>query len=248
MAGAEQTAAGRVIDPLWAAPCGVCCRLCEFFDCPEGLSCQGCYKERLCRVGEPVCWFVTCVEQREIEHCGLCKDFPCQELLKNHETCAGDTPQIAASRINDLTVRARMGTVPWLRTKLSGTLPDVKWQTVPQGAGIQKERRRYARARGVWSVKVSFLPASQVFGLCNLIATCRNASPFGLELVTAESAREGLLSLARTHRTIEVTGEFPTSSAKKLFSGEVVWFDGEARTSDGVRIGIRIDSVVNGNA
>jgi hypothetical protein len=168
--------------------------------------------------------------------------------VKNHEICAGEAPQIAASRINDLALRARMGTVPWLRAKLSGTLADVNPQTAPGAAGIQKERRRYARSRGVWSVRVSFLPASQVFGLCNLITTCRNASPHGLELVLPESAREGLVSLARTHRTIEVMGEFPTSSGKKFFSGEVVWYNGTSGSSDDLRIGVRIESVSNGNA
>ncbi|MBM3334805.1 DUF3795 domain-containing protein, partial [Candidatus Sumerlaeota bacterium] len=202
------------VDPAWAAPCGVCCRFCEFFESPKGLSCGGCLKERLCRVQEPVCWFVTCADQHAIEHCGLCPEFPCEKLFENRQLCAGDNPHIAVFRIGDLALRARMGTVAWLSAKLSGDLPDVCEARVRERLGLPAERRRHRRNKGRWQVTVSLLPAAEAFHLVNIATECQDAGPEGLRLVLPESAADGFARLVSTQRPIEVVGEFPTSAGQ----------------------------------
>jgi hypothetical protein len=86
----------------------VCGRLCEFCDGYLDGPCRGCgYQLGETRRGE-CALFKCCVEQRGLEHCGLCSDFPCQ-LFVNHAT-----PLAAVRRYRALLRRAEIGTVAWL--------------------------------------------------------------------------------------------------------------------------------------
>lgn len=227
-------------DDTWAAPCGVCCRLCEFYLNSSSLSCGGCYEERICRVDEPVCFFIRCTHRHGVEHCGLCNEFPCRDFISTHQKCCRESPQIAVFRIGDLAVRARMGTHAWLQAKLAGDLPDVCGHS--SGAGSpEKERRKSRRMRGCWVVSVSFTPAPEAFGLHDIQAECSDASPSGLGLLLPESVKQNFARLVQTQRKIEVGGQFPTSDGSIPFDGRVVWHNlKQAAVGDPVRIGVSL--------
>jgi len=229
------------IDPAWAAPCGLCCRLCEFYRSPEGLRCGGCDEERLCRVEEEKCFFCICTAGHKVEHCGMCEDFPCQMLYETHQQCAGGAPQVAIFRIGDLALRTRMGRTAWLKAKVDGSLPDVWEPGGTMGVPVRKERRRHRRNFGQWAVSVSFAPATQAFGLEDVMTECQNASPVGLLVRLPESARAGFEALARTGRVIEVGGRFPTSRGSTPFAGRVVWYDRGGEKGDArIKVGIAL--------
>lgn len=225
-----------------AAPCGVCCQLCAFFHNPTGLSCGGCLEEGLCRGNEPTCWFVSCVRKHGVEHCGLCESFPCKELFENYQKCANETAQVAVFRIGDLALRARMGTADWLKAKLDGSLPEVEALTTRGGLETEgHERRRCRRQRGPWSVTLSFLPASQAFGLSGLCVPCRDASPFGLGLWVPASCQKGFWAATRTDRAIQARGDFPLSRGSCPFLGEVIWHNlNETEPGEDFRVGMRL--------
>ena len=59
-----------------------CGLLCSEFNCKEqfGFDCKGCAKESSAPWG--ICDVKVCCEEKGLEHCGLCSNFPC-ELLKS---------------------------------------------------------------------------------------------------------------------------------------------------------------------
>jgi hypothetical protein len=216
------------------------CRGCTFFDSPTGLSCNGCYEDHLCSP-EDLCEFVKCVEKRRIEHCGLCDDFPCEQLIGNYQVCTGENGRLAVFRIGDLAVRARIGSSAWMQRKLDGSLP-LECASAQAVAGQpKKEKRRTRRNEGQWQVAVSFLPGPAAFGLSNVQVRCANASPSGMMLILPETAWEGFAALVRTERSIEVYGEFPTAYGPRAFSGHVVWHSLNQSASNGdLRVGVRL--------
>jgi hypothetical protein len=229
------------IETTWAAPCGVCCRLCEFFENREGLSCGGCYTERLCRVRERKCWFVACVEEHGVEHCGVCEKFPCESLHEKHQLCAGESSSVATFRIGDLSLRACLGTEEWMKRKIDGRLPDVWTAQEIAASRPPEERRRYRRNPGRWKVVASLQPASQAFGLAEVEAVCTNASRVGLGLTLPPQVRQGFGALLRTHRQIEISGEFPTSHGSRSFTGVIVWNNlAETESGSAFQAGVRL--------
>lgn len=57
--------------------CGVCCESCER---KEQVNCRGCLKmERPFWGGD--CQVKRCCEERSLDHCGICPDFPCEMQL-----------------------------------------------------------------------------------------------------------------------------------------------------------------------
>ena len=63
---------------MFESRCGVCCFQCER---KEKVSCKGCLE-----ITKPFwggeCKVKSCSESRELNHCGLCADFPC-DMLSN---------------------------------------------------------------------------------------------------------------------------------------------------------------------
>jgi len=48
---------------------------------PRGFTCQGCRSEKLyIHAGCAQCEIRACVDSREIAHCGLCLEFPCERI------------------------------------------------------------------------------------------------------------------------------------------------------------------------
>lgn len=61
---------------MYQSRCGVCCVECER---KEKVGCRGCIRmERPFWGG--VCGVKKCCEDRKLNHCGECGDFPCQML------------------------------------------------------------------------------------------------------------------------------------------------------------------------
>lgn len=228
------------LNPAWAAPCGVWCRDCPFFESPRGLSCGGCNSDRFCRPEEQ-CEFVRCVRSRGIEHCGLCGEFPCEQLIGNYQICTGESSRIAIFRIGDLAIRARLGTTEWMKRKAEGALACESSTEAKADAAGRRERRGIRRSYGQWQIPVSFLPAPAAFGLSQIKAKCVNASPNGLMLVLPENTWNGFAALVRTGRSIEVRGEFPSAFGPRPFQGKVVWHNLEQATLEhGLRVGVRL--------
>lgn len=56
--------------------CGVCCNTCER---KEKVNCKGCLEMQQPFWGGP-CGVKSCCEEKKLDHCGECADFPCQML------------------------------------------------------------------------------------------------------------------------------------------------------------------------
>ena len=57
--------------------CGLCCSSCEY---QEKMDCKGCTNIARPFWGD-ACPVKNCCEEKTLEHCGLCRNFPC-DLLK----------------------------------------------------------------------------------------------------------------------------------------------------------------------
>lgn len=95
----------------FAAVCGAFCGTCEF----PGKSCAGCLAQKG-RMFWGICErYLCCVEERHLEHCGWCEEFPCHWFDWNPEGL--DEATFAANRqrnINNLLRRREVGTEVWL--------------------------------------------------------------------------------------------------------------------------------------
>lgn len=56
--------------------CGLLCSQCGY---RESMGCKGCVRIEKPFWGEK-CPVKSCCEERRLDHCGLCGDFPCQAL------------------------------------------------------------------------------------------------------------------------------------------------------------------------
>jgi hypothetical protein len=61
------------------------------------------------------CFFIQCCMKRSLEHCGLCKDFPCETLVT---FIPDDRPECPPGyHIQNLTERMSMGTASWIESE-----------------------------------------------------------------------------------------------------------------------------------
>ena len=80
-----------------SAPCGLDCFNCEVFEeniteemkkrfavkikkDPEEIACKGCRTERGCKLLGSPCETLNCIEDKKLEFCFECKEFPCVKL------------------------------------------------------------------------------------------------------------------------------------------------------------------------
>jgi hypothetical protein len=106
-----------------ATVCGIYCGRCSYL----GEACSGCSAEkgrvfwtRLDEIPWDVCpiW-KCCIEERGLEHCGLCPDLPCDTYLALKDP---DDPQADLHKrecIESLKHRAEVGTTRWLEEQES---------------------------------------------------------------------------------------------------------------------------------
>lgn len=108
-------------DSKLAAPCGSYCGECQYY----GKTCLDCRVVK----GKPFwgeCHFYACTQDKKIEHCGLCADFPCDYFLSTYD------PKEGAWRVfyraGQLAYRKKIGTKAWLEEKMQGKNADPKHQ------------------------------------------------------------------------------------------------------------------------
>jgi len=86
-----------------AAFCGVYCGKCPNY--PD--KCRGCLPQ-----DHMDCYFVKCCLGKDIEHCGLCEEFPCKKL---NDFVPDDRPECPKGyHLENLRERVAIGTMEWL--------------------------------------------------------------------------------------------------------------------------------------
>jgi hypothetical protein len=110
-------------DVNYAPVCGIYCGSCDFL----GERCKGCGYEdgkpfwtlempaRICPLHD------CCRNQRQLEHCGVCDDFPCATFLDLRDPDMSDEAfrKSLEDRQKELRRRAEIGTDNWLQEKAS---------------------------------------------------------------------------------------------------------------------------------
>jgi len=104
-----------------AAACGLFCGTCEHLD----TKCNGCGIQK----GKPF-WtpmmnidccplYNCCVNKKQLEHCGLCNEFPCEEFnqLRDPSLSDKEAQKALLQRQKDLISRIEIGTKNWLKQK-----------------------------------------------------------------------------------------------------------------------------------
>lgn len=110
-----------MVDMNFAAACGLFCGTCEHLD----TKCSGCGSQK----GKPF-WttimnvescpiYDCCVNKKQLEHCGLCDELPCETFLALRDPSLSDkeAKKALVLRQNDLMKRKRIGTEQWLKEK-----------------------------------------------------------------------------------------------------------------------------------
>jgi len=108
-------------DINYAPVCGIYCGECNFL----GKQCAGCKNV----AGRPfwtslmaleICpLYDCCLNQKQLEHCGLCVDFPCETFntLRDPNMSDDEFEKSLISRQQTLRRRAEIGTDDWLQEK-----------------------------------------------------------------------------------------------------------------------------------
>ncbi len=63
-------------------PCGGCCEDCDFY---KSGACKGCIAaggERTWEGRRSVCEICTCCNEHNVSFCGICREFPCDWIVK----------------------------------------------------------------------------------------------------------------------------------------------------------------------
>jgi hypothetical protein len=106
-------------DSRFAPVCGIYCGACEYL---SNKMCQGCgYVEGrpfwTAQVPGGVCpLHACCRNQKNLEHCGLCAEFPCKTFLELRDPSMSDEAfkKSLEIRAGALRRRAEVGTEKWL--------------------------------------------------------------------------------------------------------------------------------------
>ena len=111
-----------MIDKALAPVCGLYCGSCAYFQ----KQCQGCghvngkpfwtaqIKDKICPL------YNCCINQKQLEHCGLCNEFPCETFTELRDPSLGEEEarQALLARQNELVKRKEIGTERWLEEKI----------------------------------------------------------------------------------------------------------------------------------
>jgi hypothetical protein len=110
-----------VADLNLVTPCGSYCGECQNYQ----KNCAGCGYAK----GKPFwgeCRFYPCAKQKNVEHCGLCLDFPCEYFMSTYDPSEGAWRVFY--RAGQLAYRRKVGTKTWLKEKMQGKIADPKHQ------------------------------------------------------------------------------------------------------------------------
>ncbi len=100
-----------LLDKKLLAPCGTFCGLCQYFEKKRMPYCSGCGNHK----GNPFwgeCKVYSCSTEHGVEHCGLCKDFPCSLFIGQFDPEHGQ--KNAIFRAGLLVYRKKAGTEKYL--------------------------------------------------------------------------------------------------------------------------------------
>jgi hypothetical protein len=89
------------------APCGTHCGHCSYYTKERTPHCEGCEAQK----GRPFwgeCKLFACAKEHDVEHCGLCHDFPCDLFVNQYDPEHGQ--RSAFMRAGLLTYRKKYGT------------------------------------------------------------------------------------------------------------------------------------------
>jgi hypothetical protein len=107
-----------------AAPFGIYCGGCKDL----GNICKGCISHKgkpywTLKANMTICnLYDCCINKKQVEHCGLCVEFLCQQFKNTHDTALSpqEVEKELLTRCNDLLHRKEIGTVKWLAEKVGG--------------------------------------------------------------------------------------------------------------------------------
>jgi len=88
------------------SPCGIVCDDCDWFKGEKEPRCKGCSEVD----GKPSwgeCETYSCVQNKKVDHCGECPDFPCTDFMKRYDPEEG--PIDAVNRAGILAYRKQHG-------------------------------------------------------------------------------------------------------------------------------------------
>jgi hypothetical protein len=94
-----------MIDQIFS-PCGINCNSCPWYKHELDPKCLGCHELE----GKPfwgTCETYSCIQRNQVEHCGLCEEFPCKEFMNRYDPREG--PANALMRAGLLAFRAKYG-------------------------------------------------------------------------------------------------------------------------------------------
>lgn len=108
-----------------APVCGIYCGTCEYL----AKQCQGCGYQQgkpfwTVQMNVEVCpLYDCCVNKRQLEHCGLCDEFPCSTFteLRDPSLSEEEAKKSLIARQDDLLRRKGIGTLRWLEEKEART-------------------------------------------------------------------------------------------------------------------------------
>ena len=86
--------------------CGILCNDCEYYKGEKSPRCQGCEDKE----GRPLwgeCKLYFCAKEQNIEHCGLCKAFPCDKFIDLFDPSQGQISSVVMAGV--LVYRAKHG-------------------------------------------------------------------------------------------------------------------------------------------
>ena len=71
-------------------------------------------KDKICPL------YNCCINQKQLEHCGLCDEFPCETFtgLRDPSLTEEEARQALLARQNELVKRKEIGTERWLEEKI----------------------------------------------------------------------------------------------------------------------------------
>lgn len=101
------------MDEKLLAPCGIHCGVCPYFTKERTPYCPGCDALK----GRPFwgeCKLYTCAADHEVEHCGLCTEFPCDLFVNQYDPEHGQSS--AFMRAGLLAYRKKAGTKKYVET------------------------------------------------------------------------------------------------------------------------------------
>lgn len=86
--------------------CGILCNDCEYYKGEKDPKCPGCEDQE----GRPFwgeCKLYFCVNEHDVEHCGLCDEFPCDKFIDAFDPSHGQISSVVRAGV--LAYRAKHG-------------------------------------------------------------------------------------------------------------------------------------------